>query len=96
MKTSSAVSPHAVATRINARLNPGLAQKVALVQRRTHKGITQIVQESLELYCNATLAQSGSALHILESAGFVGCAEGAVDLSSRYKEELRRSLERKA
>ena len=84
------------AVRINARLAPRLARKVAAVQRQTRKTLTVIVRESLEAYCDSSLRGGGSAAAALEANGFVGCAEGPVDLSERYKADLSVSLRRKS
>ena len=82
--------------RINARLDEALARKVGLVQKRTHRSLSQVVQESLTRYCDEELSEGGEPLSILKSAGFVGCADGPADLSSDYKKDLTRSLGRKA
>lgn len=81
--------------RINARLDKALARKVSLVQKRTRRSLSQVVQESLTRYCDAELSDGGEPLAILKSAGFVGCADGPADLSSAYKKDLTRSLGRK-
>ena len=83
-------------TRINARLDSDLARKVEAVQTRTKKSLTEIVHESLERYCDDELRRDRDAFRILESTGFVGCADGPADLSTNYKQELTRSLQRKA
>ena len=82
--------------RINARLDKELAQKVSLVRKRTSRSLSQVVKESLTRYCDEELRESGQPLSILRSAGFVGCADGPEDLSSGYKKDLTRSLDRKA
>lgn len=82
--------------RINARLDEALARKVGLVQKRTRRSLSQVVQESLTRYCDEELSEGGEPLSILKSAGFVGCADGPEDLSSGYKKDLTRSLGRKA
>ena len=82
--------------RINARLDKELAQKVSLVRKRTSRSLSQVVKESLTRYCDEELRESGQALSILRSAGFVGCADGPEDLSSGYKKALARSLGHKA
>ena len=84
-----------MSVKINARLDDELARRVAQVQRRTRKPLTQIVKESLTRYCDAALAEPMSPLDALVRAGFVGVAEGAVDLSTSYKAELRDALARK-
>ena len=81
--------------RINARLDKTLARKVSLVQKRTRRSLSLIVQQSLTRYCDAELGEGGEPLFILKSAGFVGCADGPEDLSSDYKKALTRSLGRK-
>ena len=81
--------------RINARLDAALARKVGLVQKRTHRSLSQVVQESLTRYCDEELSEGGEPLSILKAAGFVGCADGPADLSSAYKKDLTRSLGRK-
>lgn len=82
--------------RINARLDQALARKVRLVQKRTHRSLSQVVKESLTRYCDEELSEGGEPLAILKSTGFVGCADGPADLSSGYKRDLTRSLGRKA
>jgi hypothetical protein len=82
--------------RINARLDQALARKVSLVQKRTHRSLSQVVQESLTRYCDEELSEDGEPFAILKSTGFVGCADGPADLSSGYKKDLTRSLGRKA
>jgi hypothetical protein len=82
--------------RINARLDKALARKVSLVQKRTRRSLSQVVQESLTRYCDEELSEGGEPLSILKSAGFVGCADGPADLSSSYKKDLTHSLGRKA
>lgn len=84
-----------VSVKINARLDDELARRVAQVQRRTRKPLTQIVKESLARYCDTELAAPDSPLDALMRAGFVGVAEGPSDLSARYKDEFRDLLARK-
>jgi len=83
------------ASRINARLDKDLARKVGLVQKRTGRSLSLIVQESLTRYCDAELGEGGEPLSVLKSAGFIGCADGPEGLSTGYKKELTRSLSRK-
>ncbi|MBI4957520.1 MAG: hypothetical protein HY908_36270 [Myxococcales bacterium] len=79
--------------RINARLPPDVARKVAYLEKRTNKTATEIVLESIERYY-AAVAEGGpgAAAEILAHTGFVGSAEGATELSRTYKAELARSL----
>jgi hypothetical protein len=69
-----------------------LASKLAELQRRTGKGTTYLVREALESYCGAA-RRSSEPLHLL--ADFVACADGPRALSTTYKTDLGRLLERK-
>jgi hypothetical protein len=82
-------------SRVNARLRPALARKLALVHRRTGKSVSEIVSESLERYCDASLA-AGEALEAFENAGFLASGTGPRDLSSNYKDYLADSLAKKS
>ena len=79
-------------TRINARLTPELAEKLAALQRRTGQSVTEVLQNALESYHDASLVAARPAKLL---STFVGCVDGPRALSTRYKSELRRSLSRK-
>jgi hypothetical protein len=83
-------------SRINARLDKELAQKVSLVRKRTSRSLSQVVKESLTRYCDEELRKDGEPMSILKAAGYVGCADGPEDLSSDYKRHLTQTLGRKA
>lgn len=85
----------APARRINARLPPDVARKVAYLERTRKKSTTQVVLESIEHYYRAVAEGEGTAAQRLEQAGFVGCARGPADLSVTYKEDLAASIGRK-
>ena len=80
--------------RINARLPPDVARKVAYLEKRTNESTTAIVIASIEHYY-ASFSEGGTAADMLEQAGFVGCATGAADLSASYKDDLALSILRK-
>jgi hypothetical protein len=82
-------------SRINARVRPELARKLAQVQRRTGKTLSEIVTESLERYCNAQPSPA-AVVEAFESAGFLALGHGPRDLSSNYKAYLSESLARKS
>ena len=79
--------------RINARLPPELATKLAELQRRTGKSVTDLVQDALEKYYDDAHGATDPRELLVN---FVGCANGPRGLSSSYKRDLFRSLERKA
>ena len=71
--------------RINARLPPDVARKLAYLERRTNRSTTQVLLESIEGYYAAMTEPAGSAAELLARAGFIGCASGPVDLSCVHK-----------
>jgi predicted RNA polymerase sigma factor len=81
--------------RINARLSPDVARKVAYLQRRTKMSTTDVVRESIDRYYAAVMDAEGSPADLLERAGFVACAEGPEDLSVSYKASLAHSIGQK-
>ena len=81
---------NAKAHRINARLPPDVARKVAYLEKRTNMSTTEVVRASIDRYYAALTQEEG--ISALERTGFIGCASGPVDLSTSYKIELRRSI----
>jgi hypothetical protein len=81
--------------RINARLDSELSNRLEYVQKETGKSATQVVRESLALYCDSIEGRK-SPFAILQDSGFIGCG-GAVPRVSRSadKAELTRVLEAK-
>jgi predicted DNA-binding protein len=82
----------AKARRINARLPPEVARKVAYLEKRTNKSTTEVVVESIEHYYAAMSEDGGTTAQTLAQAGFIGCAAGPADLSSSYKNQLAPSI----
>lgn len=74
--------------RINARVDPELAQKLDEIRRATGKNTSMIIKEAIERY-HATLprdvATPGEALR---RVGLIGAGEGDPDLSRDYKSIL--------
>lgn len=80
--------------RINARVDKKLADRIAAIRRRTGKSLTAVIEESLARYCDSQVAEVPG--DILDACGFIGCVDGAPELSTRYKDELRRGFGKKA
>lgn len=81
--------------RINARLDQAHDKQLTYLCKATKSSVTEVVKHSIELYyeeIQKTLVQDNSRL--LKS-GFIGCASGEPNLSSRYKELLHKSLSNK-
>jgi hypothetical protein len=79
-------------TRINARLDAGLARKVRDLRKRTGQSTTEVVKASLESYYVAVTENATPASLLAE---LIGSAEGPPDLSETYKDALAESLRRK-
>jgi hypothetical protein len=82
-------------TRLNARVDARLAEKIVRIRRMTGATTTQVVCDSVNLYYE-TLAPRLRASQLLEDTGFVGCAKGDQDLSAGYKARLTEILARKS
>jgi hypothetical protein len=82
--------------RVNARLPASSARKLAYLQKARGLSATEVIQQAIDRYHEATTDERESPAEILSRAGFVGCADGPVDLSSRYKAGLSTSLQKKA
>ena len=82
--------------RINARVPAEIARKLAVLERRTGLGTTEIVLRAIERYHAACEDEDAQPAALLRETGFVGCAEGPATLSRDYKSELTRSLGSKA
>ena len=81
--------------RINARLEPPLAKKIAYLKAKSGATTSDVLKRAIEVYYDQEAEASTSPLAALEKVGFVACAEGPRNLSSRYKAELTRSLKGK-
>lgn len=75
---------------INARVDQKLAKRIDAIRRRTGKSLTEVIEESLERYCDSQAA--GNPIDVLDSCGFIGCADGPPELSARYKDQVRRGV----
>ncbi len=83
-------------TRLNARLDADLANKLELLKQRTRKTTSEIIRESIELYYRQTERGGGASIAAaFEGAGFVGCADGEENLSESYKDQLAELIQRK-
>lgn len=78
--------------RINARLDAGLAKKLAHLQARTGKSTTELIRVSIESYYERVVQTAGPRA-LLDD--FVGCASAEPELSQTYKSVLSESLGKK-
>ncbi|HEX7671471.1 MAG TPA: hypothetical protein VF395_17885 [Polyangiaceae bacterium] len=81
--------------RINARLDSALLDRLEYVQKETGKSATQVLRESLALYCDSMQSRKSPSA-ILRDSGFIGCGGAARAAPRRaHKDELTRVLEAK-
>jgi hypothetical protein len=85
----------AKSARVNARLSASSARKLAYLQKARGLSATEVIQRAIDRYHEAATDERASPAEILARAGFIGCADGPVDLSSGYKSDLSTSLQKK-
>ena len=81
--------------RVNARLDDARAAKLRQLQSSLRVGASEVVKQALDLLHKEQCEGQGAKTKALLSSDFVGCADGAEDLSSRYKRHLTQALEEK-
>ncbi|HEX5657146.1 MAG TPA: ribbon-helix-helix protein, CopG family [Polyangiales bacterium] len=82
-----------MSSRINARVDDELAEKVEELRRITGKSASAIIKAALEAYFETVKGSSETRpRRALEQAGFIACANGEPNLSRDYKRELADSL----
>lgn len=79
-------------TRINARLDDELAEKVEEIRRRTGMTVTEIVEAALAAWTERVAKARPGPLQAFEAAGFIGAARGEKGLARNAKRELTRAL----
>lgn len=77
--------------RINARLDQEYVDKLEVIKNQHHSSITQILKWAIDEYYASHVSASAIQREALLGSGFIGCAEGAADLSESYKEHLAHS-----
>jgi hypothetical protein len=78
--------------RINARLDERHAAKLEYLRRTTRMGVSDIVKRGIDLVYEDVQKETRDPFEVLTETGFIGSAEGPIDLSERYREELRELL----
>lgn len=75
--------------RISARLDEDRSRKLTFLATATNLGKSEILKQAIDVYYQQVATARPKPAEILNQAGFVGCGEGAPELSERYKEDLR-------
>lgn len=81
--------------RVNARLEPEVAEKLSLLKAATRSSTSEVIRCAIDVYFEQRVGQERTPYRILEQAGLVACADGPRDLSTTYKARLSRSLRAK-
>ncbi len=81
--------------RVNARLDGAYEAKLAYLMECDHTGVSAVLKKAVDAYYQQKKREETNALGILESSGFVGCAEGPESLSETYKRDLTQLLSEK-
>ena len=76
--------------RINVRLGEELARQLDYLAARTQQNTSDVLRESIAAYYLKIEESPARTADLLDE--LVGCVDGPRDLSSKYKEELERSL----
>lgn len=74
--------------RVNARLDPAVARKLAYLKTKRGETTSTILKRAIEAYYEKEVGSSSTPLALLEQTGFVACAPGPIDLSTNYKRAL--------
>lgn len=79
-----------MSARISARLDDATQHKLESLQAETHKSVTELISEALDLYYQRhrqSIQTDNQAL--LEMAG---CFDGAANLSTNFKDEFTEAI----
>ena len=83
---------------ITARLSEDLSCEIEFLKSSLNlSNTTSIVTQAIHLlYTTTKKKQSAkSSLQLFEESGLLGCIEGASDLSTNYKEEISKAVQKK-
>jgi hypothetical protein len=81
--------------RVNARLEPEVAQKLSWLKAATGGSTSDVLRCAIDVYFEQSVGQQRLPYPALEKAGLLACADGPRDLSRTYKARLARSLRAK-
>jgi predicted metal-dependent hydrolase len=80
---------------IKTQITEAEANKIAFIQQKTNKDISEILKLAINLYYNHLQTPLEPSLQILEQSGFIGCCSVENDLSTTYKSVLSNQLNQK-
>ncbi len=71
--------------RINARISDQQVEQLEQIKKKQHLSTTQVIRRALSLYFQHQQNSEKSKITRLLDSDFIGCTEGAEDLSENYK-----------
>ena len=81
--------------RVNARLGRSHATKLEYLTAKHSLSVSEVVKVSIDQLYEATRSREKRPYDIMRETGLIGCGDGPVDLSSRYKEYLTEEMNAK-
>lgn len=81
--------------RISVRIDEALATKLKALIASSGDDLSALVTEALQRLCNERAPAGTQPYQAWLASGFIGCAEGPGDLSTRCEEYLKEDLNRK-
>jgi hypothetical protein len=78
--------------RVNARLEPEVAEKLRLLKATTGASTSDVLKRAIDVYYQQRMGPGRSPYTALQAAGLLACADGPADLSRDYKAELAKRL----
>lgn len=66
--------------------------KLEIQKNQQHSSITQVLKCAIDEYYASHVSAASMQRDALLASGFIGCADGSVDLSESYKDFLTNSL----
>jgi len=84
-----------MASQINAVLDAEHLAKLAYIQQETQEDEIETIKQAIAFYYQHLQEQKHDPVFLLKQSGFIGCAEGNPNLSTTYKQELKKILNKK-
>jgi hypothetical protein len=84
-----------MASQINTVLDAEHIAKLAYIQRETQEDEIETIKQAITFYYQHLQEQKHDPVFLLKQSSFIGCADGDPNLSTSYKQELKKILNKK-
>ena len=81
--------------RINARLDVNYEEKIKYILHQTKENFTDTLKKAIDMYHQHIKKTAVSDAQLISKSGFIGCAKGTTNLSTHYKKDLFKHLNKK-